>query len=289
MVTFVASPSSSSTEPSISSLWKNLNRLCGKVNVRTYPVEERAGLIWVYVGTEPAPPVETDIPRELLRPNAVVEGVLSRQRGNWRYAAENGIDEGHVRYLHRWSAWTFFRDIPAWTHMHMGQSEDGAWLTRVVDEVIWSDDYPRIGRWPRVQRWQSRSRGALEIGIRLPCWLRVRQRGWTSFEIYVPSEPDHYFSGLLATTQARGLAAVRFRAKYRLWFQWMFHGLFHNQDQRIIEQMQIPPERLYRPDASITAWRRLCEEQARGAPLPACPDNAPAPTAPEPDRAVALV
>ena len=28
------------------------------------------------------------------------------------------------------------------------------------------------------------------------------------------------------------------------------------------------PERLYRPDASITAWRKLCE-QARGAPPPA--------------------
>src|SRR5919199_734156 len=65
--------------------------ICGKANVPTYPVEERAGLIWVYVGDEPAPPVEADIPRELLRPNAVVEGIITRQRGNWRYAAENGI------------------------------------------------------------------------------------------------------------------------------------------------------------------------------------------------------
>ena len=39
-----------------------------KVCVRTYPVEERAGVVWVYVGEEPAPPVEADIPEELLRP-----------------------------------------------------------------------------------------------------------------------------------------------------------------------------------------------------------------------------
>jgi phenylpropionate dioxygenase-like ring-hydroxylating dioxygenase large terminal subunit len=248
-------------------LARDRGRVC-TANARPYPVEERAGLIWVYVGEEPAPPVETDVPRELLRPDAVVEGILSRQRGNWRYAAENGIDEGHVRYLHRGSAWTFFREIPAWTRMHMGPSDDGEWLTRIVDEVTWSDNYARVGRWPRLRPWQSRARGALEIGIRLPCWLRVRQRGWTSFEIYVPSDTNHYLSGLLATTHARGLEAVRFRAKYRLWLRWAFHGLFHDQDQWVIEQMQIPPERLYRPDASITAWRRLCEEQARGAPLP---------------------
>ena len=77
---------------------------CGKANVRTYPAAERAGLICVYVGDEPAPPVETDIPRELLRPNTVVEGIISRQRGNWRYAAENGIDEVHVRFPSQVSA-----------------------------------------------------------------------------------------------------------------------------------------------------------------------------------------
>jgi nitrite reductase/ring-hydroxylating ferredoxin subunit len=245
--------------------------ISGKVSVRTYPATERAGLIWVYVGDQPPPPVETDIPSDLLRPDTVVEGVLSRQRGNWRYAAENGIDEGHVRYLHRWTPWTMLREIPAWTRMHMGPSDDGKWLTRVVDEVTWSDTYPRVGRWPRVRPWQSRARGALEIGIRLPCWLRVSQRGWTSYEIYVPSDTNHYLSGLLATTQARGLEAARFRAKYRLWFRWIFHGMFHDWDQWIIEQMEIPPERLYRPDASITGWRRLCEEQARGAPIPAPP------------------
>jgi len=254
--------------------------ICGKANVRTYPVEERAGLIFVYIG-DPAsgdgngtapPPVEADIPRELLRPDAVVEGIISRQRGNWRYAAENGIDEGHVRYLHRRGLWVLFREIPAWTRMHMGPSDDGDWLTRVVDDVVWQDRYPRVGAWPPPPRfYQSRRRGALEVGIRLPCWLRIRQAGWTSFELYVPSDANHYLSGLLVTTWAWGLSATLQRAKYRLWYRWAYHALFHNQDQRIIERMAIPPEQLYRPDASITAWRRLCDEQARGGPLPAAP------------------
>jgi hypothetical protein len=29
--------------------------------------------------------------------------------------------------------------------------------------------------------------------------------------------------------------------------------------------MAFPPERLYRPDVSITAWRKWCHETARGA------------------------
>src|SRR5205823_4474330 len=115
------------------------------------------------------PPLERDMPPELLRPNTVVEGIISRQKGNWRYAAENGIDEGHVRYLHRRGLWVFFREIPAWTTMRMGPSEDGAWLTRIVDDVVWSDEYPNIGRWPPpVKPWESRARGATEVGIRLP-------------------------------------------------------------------------------------------------------------------------
>ena len=181
------------------------------------------------------------MPRELLRPHTVVEGVISRQKGNWRYAAENGIDEGHVRYLHRRGFYTFFREIPAWTTLRMGPSADGEWLTRIVENVVWSDEYPELGRWPRsVPFWESRARGALEIGIRLPCWLRIQQHGWTSFEMYVPSDANHYLSGLLLCGQAQGLAAARFHAKYFLWYRWAYHGLFHNADQWIIEQMEIP-------------------------------------------------
>jgi phenylpropionate dioxygenase-like ring-hydroxylating dioxygenase large terminal subunit len=242
--------------------------ICGKVNLHTYPVEERAGLIWVYVGDAPAPPVETDIPAELLQPNTVVEGFSRVQPGNWRYAAENGIDEGHAKSLHRRrSLWTATREMPAWTQIHMAPSDDGQWLVRTGDRVEFADDYPGLGRWPPPPRfWQKRGRGAVRVGIKLPCWLLVQQRGWTGFEVYVPWDEDHHLSILLGTHRASGLGAQWFRAKYWLWFRWVFHGQFNGQDRWIIQQMEIPPERLYRPDVSITTWRRLCHEQARGEP-----------------------
>src|SRR2546428_8523978 len=37
--------------------------ICGKVSLRTYPVEERAGLVWVWMGDgAPSVPVEDDMP-----------------------------------------------------------------------------------------------------------------------------------------------------------------------------------------------------------------------------------
>jgi hypothetical protein len=49
-----------------------------------------------------------------------------------------------------------------------------------------------------------------------------------------------------------------------IWRRWAYMGQFNAQDQWMIESMSIPPERLYRPDASITAWRKLVEEVSRG-------------------------
>jgi hypothetical protein len=39
----------------------------------------------------------------------------------------------------------------------------------------------------------------------------------------------------------------------------VFHTQFNDQDAAMVETMDIPPERLYRPDVSIIAWRKMCE------------------------------
>jgi hypothetical protein len=52
--------------------------------------------------------------------------------------------------------------------------------------------------------------------------------------------------------------------RYWLLERWRFHVQFNNQDAWMVELMpESGPERLYRPDASITGWRRLCDN-ARG-------------------------
>jgi phenylpropionate dioxygenase-like ring-hydroxylating dioxygenase large terminal subunit len=253
--------------------------IVGKASVRvaTYPVEERAGLVWVYVGDLPPPPVEEDVPEELLEPNLIVEGRIQLRPGNWRYAAENGIDEGHARYLHRSAIWTFFRRLPAWTKsVRLTPSDDSKWMWRVRGEAIFEDDFPRIGRWPPRERRRYRSAKSVyhQLGIRLPATLMNGQQGWTDYEIWVPVDADHHLAVLLAITHRRGLPALRFRLWYWLWARWFFHGQFNGQDQWMIGHMDSPPERLYRPDASITAWRKFCHEHARGAGAAAAANGA---------------
>jgi phenylpropionate dioxygenase-like ring-hydroxylating dioxygenase large terminal subunit len=251
--------------------------ICGKANVRTFPVEERAGLIWVYVGDDPPPPVETDIPAELLRDDAVVEPLVEIRRGNWRYAMENSVDEGHAKYLHRNSLWGALSQFPAWTRgVRMVPSEDGQYLMRVRETSVFEDTYPRIGRWPAKRPWQSKGRGpSVSLGARLPSLVRVVMSNWTDYEYFVPVDATHHRAMLVAVAFARGAEATLFRARYRAYIRPLYYGLLNRgQDQWMIEQMEIPPERLSRPEESLTAWRKWCQAQARGAPIAAASGSA---------------
>jgi phenylpropionate dioxygenase-like ring-hydroxylating dioxygenase large terminal subunit len=244
------------------------------VRVKTYPVEERVGLLWVYIGDEPPPPVEDDIPDELLRPDAVIIPLIEQRAGNWRYAVENGIDEAHAKYLHRATPWTMwsFSQVPAWSRgLRMLPSEDGRWLMRVRGEVLYQDDYPGIGRWPRHPFWKRPPRtaagpGRRSVGARMPGIVRVAHDGWSDYEMFVPVDADHHLAVLLAAGWARETDVMLFRLRYWLYIRWVYYGLLNRgQDQWMVELMNIPPERLYRPDLSVTAWRQWCQRSARGA------------------------
>ncbi len=239
--------------------------ICGKVRVQTFPVEERAGLIWVYVGEQPAPPVEADIPEEMLHPDSVVVGRITIQKGNWRYACENSFDDGHAKYLHRYGAMhSFFREMPVWTRIRI-ITEPGGWITRDNQYVGWEEDFPGLGHFPRKDFWKRRMAGS-RLAMRLPCISRNWFVGTTrySFTWYVPTGANHYRCLQFYVTRASGLEALRFKLWYQLYWRNVHHVQFNNQDVWMVELMpETAPERLYRPDVSITAWRKLCEH-ARG-------------------------
>jgi nitrite reductase/ring-hydroxylating ferredoxin subunit len=244
--------------------------ICGKVRVRTYPVEERAGLVWIYLGCGTPPPVEDDIPDELLRRDVVVVGRISERPGNWRYAAENGWDSSHALYLHRDAWFIFFRKKPVWGMSRIAMDDDG-WLTRYRTESHFQDDYPRYGRWPKPRPWEVAG-GAARVSIRLPGMLRVRYPFWTHYEWYVPLDRGHHRYLQLVVKPATGLAALAFRLEYYLYIRALFHGHFNGQDAKMVEYLPEDfPERLFRPDASITSWRRLFD-RIRGAEPALAPD-----------------
>lgn len=237
----------------------------GNVRVRTYPVEERAGLIWVFMGDGAPPPLADDVPDEFLQPDSVVVGRITERGGDWRHAAENGYDEGHVKYLHRRGVWTFWRRAPAWGHSK--PREDLPWLTRDLEEIGYGGEYPGLGHWPKKQFWRHRP-GARGIRIRLPGTLRIQYPNWAHFEWYVPTVPGRHRYLQFIVKRTGLLGRLFLKLKYALYIRPFFHGQFNDQDAWMVELMETPPEVLYGPDRSITSWRKYVETHARSGPEP---------------------
>ncbi|HEY9314393.1 aromatic ring-hydroxylating dioxygenase subunit alpha [Williamsia sp.] len=280
--------------------------IVGKLSVRTYPVEQRLGLVWVYVGDTfegaDVPPVERDIPAELIGNRFAMGGRTDIRDGNWRFAAENGFDEGHAKYLHNTALWRLFKVMPAWNKTRVVPGEEG-WTIRVQDEVHWDAEMPGLGLWTN-RRWWKRmplpdapGKGkkvnpviaALDlpgfVSIRMPGLLRVAYPEFIHYEWYVPVDADHVRYVQLMVRFETGWRGALFKMKYLGYIRWLFHGQFTAQDAWMVDVMDAPPERLYRPDVSITAWRKMCEQAdlvvqrlaPRSDPNPSKPDTAPTP------------
>lgn len=264
--------------------------ICGKLKVRTYPVAQRLGLVWVYLGDGPVPPVERDIPTELVENSFVMGGRSDVRNGNWRFAAENGFDEGHAKYLHNTALWRLFKVMPAWNKTRV--SQEGPWLVRIQEELHWEAEFPGLGVWTNKRWWRraplpdrpgkgKRVNPVIEslnipgfVSIRLPGLLRVAYPKFIHYEWYVPVDADHVRYVQIMVRFESGLRAALFKMGYLTAIRWLFHGQFTKQDAWMVDVTDAPPERLYRPDVSITAWRRLLERAEPSVQTPPRPGPA---------------
>ena len=245
----------------------------GKARVRSYPVEERCGMVWVWTGEGSPVPVEDDIPDELLRPDARIYALYREAEGDWRHAAENGFDEAHGKMLHRSSWWVAFRRMAGWNETEIVRGENDRWLSRYQHSVHEDDDYPGLGTWPRFNFWQRRrktvAQGSNEhaVSIRLPANLRVRQPGrsnWTHYEWYTPIERGRYHYLVFAVAWTKGWRRALWWLRYWSYILWVHHYDFNNQDLSVVPFMgDSHPAPSFRPDVSIEAWRRMVEDEAR--------------------------
>ncbi|RKS73143.1 homotrimeric ring hydroxylase [Actinomadura pelletieri DSM 43383] len=259
--------------------------ICGKVTQPTFETAERLGMVWIFVGDgEDAPPIDGQLPEELVSNPAVVGVRIQRRVGNWRFAVENGYDEGHAKYLHRTSLWRLFKAMPVYNDTRIVRR--GRWIYRVQDEQYWEADFPGLGRWSG-QAWYKlkppkKDAGNRNIGntggsqkvnetieaqdfpgfasVSMPGVLRIAYPHFIHYEFYVPVDADHHlYVGVMAEFR-RGLRTLPFYAKYLGAVRWLFHGQFSGQDKWMVEVTDAPPERLYRPDESLLQWRRLAED-----------------------------
>ena len=139
---------------------------------------------------------------------------------------------------------------------------------------------PGYGRWTNERWWRRgqqdarlvalegaerriRTIAALDVAgnqhIRLPGLLRIVHTRFIHYEWYVPIDDDRYRYIQLFVQFKTGPGAALFRLKYLGAVRWLFHGQFTGQDRWMVDVMDCPPERLYRPDVSVTRWRTLCD------------------------------
>jgi hypothetical protein len=203
----------------------------------------------------------------------VILGRMTLQKGNWRYGCENAFDEGHAKYLHRYGAvQSLTMRMPAWSTIKVIPEDDG-WITRDTQTLSFQDSYPELGRWPARHLWQWRSARS-RLSMRLPCIMRNQHLGLNQWQFawYVPvGEAHHRYLQFYCKKVSSRAAKAWAHAFFWTYYRWAHLVQFNNQDAWMVGLMpETPPERLYRPDVSITAWRKLCEH-ARGEEPPALP------------------
>jgi len=249
----------------------------GKYGVKTYPVEERGGIVFVYMGDGAAPPIEEDVPEEMLRTDWTQQTVVSVWSGNWRAAVENGYDSGHAAYVHRNSLrWRTAGSLqPAWSNFN-GTEEVGPYLRQRRGKPAPPEaDYPGVGHWPRYSRLR---RLLAKVGkkpnrerpypneFRLPCMIHNKYYYYTHIRWAVPVDENTTRNFQTYAGSFEGPRSLTFSLHYWLWHRWVFHMMFNGQDEGIVEALDYSGhERLYKPDGSITQLRRYIETHARGA------------------------
>jgi phenylpropionate dioxygenase-like ring-hydroxylating dioxygenase large terminal subunit len=249
--------------------------LPGKVQLRTYPVEERAGIVWVFMGTGQPKPLEEDVPAEILASDTIVNTVVDEWPCSWLPTVENLLDT-HDIVVHPNSAYFYFRKLPSWQRPGASDSDDGKGVNLRFDKMgPAQDEYPGLGTWPKQVWWRfaglpSPKPGEYPISqIRVPAIVRVGFADMAFNRWAVPIDETHVRAFMVSSRRATGFDALKWHIKYRLWNQWAFMRLFLWQDRDLfLKQDYFAPEKLSVTDVGVIRWRRLVTAHARAESAP---------------------
>ena len=268
------------------------SRVIGKRRLKTFPVTEAKGLVFVFVGDEDRqpPPLSHDVPPTFLDEDMVVHGRWQVVNANWRIGAENGFDSTHI-FIHKNSVLIEDADLA----LPLGLQPIG----RRAFETVTADDGPKgvidhfspehvipvfeasIGGQPILTGATSGANIVpQDISIWLPGVLRVRPwpiRELTQFEWYVPIDGNlHIYLQTLGRRCETSAEADAFAEAFTQ--RWVPKALRGFNDDDIWAREATEPfyaddrgwieERLFEPDGNIIEWRKLAAQHARGIQMP---------------------
>lgn len=265
----------------------------GKRRIKTYPVLETQGIVFVFVGDEdhPIPPLTEDVPPGFLDSKLAVRGIRSDVNANWRLGCENGFDSTHI-FIHRNAALIAANDLA----LPLGLVPKGRASFRTVAEPgqpkgvfdLFDPEHVTPVFEGTVQERTVLSANAEatnklphEISIWLPGVLRVHP--WpdptlTQFEWYVPIDGERH---IYLRTLGKRVTNEQERAEFDRDFDTRWQALalegFNNDD--IWAREATEPfykddtgwlrEMLFEADGNIVEWRKLASRYNRGIQSPA--------------------
>ena len=271
--------------------------LIGKVSLRTYPVEEVNGMIFVFIGDEdyPRQSLEYDVPSRvpddyeyrtayLLDEDTVLLGIRRHCVGNWRLATESGGDPGHF-LIHRLSPLVLSQSfsLPLSARLTGPDSvivNDQDWPKSIAldyDTLEHVMENKRLG----VKTYGDTVPAGLNVSLYLPGVLYVENwptRGLAQYEWYVPADDGHHvYWQVIAATCKTAEERQDFKVQYdNCWEELALKSGFNDDD--IFARAATEPfyeddrgweeETLFSLDQFVVAWRKLVVDHARGIQLP---------------------
>ncbi len=262
-----------------------------KARVKTYPVREFRGAIWVFIGDMAAVPLEDDLPECIAKPDEWhMIWNWRTYKCDWRLLSDNLSHDQHAPFVHRNSPEMLLKPIfPHATRNATEPLDNGKGIGHRAYDGVTSAEYPDLGRFPPKQEWyrllKATGRAVEMDPVNAPAVKKygIRFRHMSMLPaIHLIGRPSGDFFTCRwilpidqSTTILYNFNLFRRRGKlgfisdwmdWIIWKSWTHDWLFSDQDKWIVEHVTPRPELLSRTDISVTAWRRFSMANARQPP-----------------------
>lgn len=261
--------------------------LVGKMAIKTYPVRETHGMIFVFVGDAllpNLPDLEDDVPPGFLAADLATGGIRREVKSNWRFGAENGFDITHIyihrnsRFIHTTGALLPLGLVP--TSKQSMELVNGQGPKGIIDKFA-SNYLPvfeaAIDQVTVAATLKPQGEPvASSVSIWMPGVLRVENfptPGITQFEWYVPiDEKTHAYWQVLGKKVDDANEVATFRSQVVSYWEDIALRGFNDDDVWAREALEDAytdgdgwtKERLFKPDMCIVEWRKLASTYHRG-------------------------
>jgi phenylpropionate dioxygenase-like ring-hydroxylating dioxygenase large terminal subunit len=224
----------------------------GQSCVKSYPVKEAAGAVFLWFGNDPkAPPADLVLPEELTSSEYSHFLCMSNWKTNYRYAIDNVMDPMHGAYLHASSHSMAEGDKQA--EMRVRKTPTGLMFEKTNQRGV-NFDWVELG-----------DTGCLWLRLAIPYQKRYGPGG--SFGIVgfaTPVDDKHCQVYFWRTRKVEGWQRNVWRFLYRNRLEGL-HWAVLEQDQFVLESLPDDArnrEFLYEHDVGLARVRRMLEKRA---------------------------